>query len=72
MKTKVIASHTSSQRDSWWYLIQKDDGTFHIGHESDSQGERTEREVPLNDFMREGVGAQAELQNLIDRMFGGA
>jgi hypothetical protein len=28
-----------------------------------------EREVPLNDFMREGVGAQAEFQNLIDRMF---
>ena len=37
MKSKVIASHTSSQRDSWWYLIQKDDGTLHVGHESDSQ-----------------------------------
>jgi hypothetical protein len=24
------------------------------------------------DFMREGAGAQAELQNLIDRMFNGA
>jgi hypothetical protein len=53
MKSKAIASHTSSQRDSWWYLIQKDDGTLHVGHESDSQGERIEREVPLNDFMRE-------------------
>ena len=31
MKSKVIASHTSSQRDSWWYLIQKDDGTLHVG-----------------------------------------
>jgi hypothetical protein len=72
MKSKVIASHTSSQRDSWWYLIQKDDGTLHVGHESDSQGERIEREVPLNDLMREGAGAQAELQNLIDRMFNGA
>jgi hypothetical protein len=72
MKSKVIASHTSSQRDSWWYLIQKDDSTLHVGHVSDSQGERTEREVPLNDFMREGAGAQAELQNLIDRMFNGA
>ncbi len=73
MKSKVIASHTSSQRDScWWYLIQKDDGTLHVGHESDSQGERIEREVPLNDFMRESAGAQAELQNLIDRMFNGA
>jgi hypothetical protein len=72
LKTKVIASRTSSQRDSWWYLIQKDDGTLHVGHESDSQGKRIEREVPLNDFMREGVGAQAELQNLIDRMFGSA
>jgi hypothetical protein len=39
---------------------------------SPTQGKRIEREVPLNDFMREGVGAQAELQNLIDRMFGGA
>jgi hypothetical protein len=42
MKSKVIASHTSSQRDSWWYLIQKDDGTLHVGYESDSQGERIE------------------------------
>ncbi len=72
MKTKVIASHTSSQRDSWWYLIQKDDGTLHVGYESDSQGELIEREVPLNDFMCERIGAQAELQNLIDRMFDGA
>jgi hypothetical protein len=73
MKTKVIASHTSSQRDSWWCLIQKDDGTLHVGHESEHKGERTtEREIPLNDFMREGAGAQAEVQNLIDRMFDGA
>jgi hypothetical protein len=72
MKSKVIASHTSSQRDSWWYLIQKDDGTLHVGHESGSQGERIEREVPLNDFMCEGAGAQAELQDLIDRMFNAA
>jgi hypothetical protein len=72
MKSKVIASHTSSQRDSWWYLIQKGDGTLHVGHESDSQGERIEREVPPNEVMREGAGAQAELQNLIDRMFNGA
>jgi hypothetical protein len=72
MKSKVIASHTSSQRDSWWYLIQKDDGTLHVGHESDTQGERIERELPLNEFMREGAGAQAELQDLIDRMFNGA
>ena len=72
MKSTVIASHTSGQRDSWWYRIQKDDGTLHVGHESDSQGERIEREVSLNDFMREGAGAPAELQNLIDRMFNGA
>ena len=31
-----------------------------------------DREVPLNDFMREGAGAQAELQDLIDRMFNAA
>jgi hypothetical protein len=72
MKSKVIASRTSSQRDSWWYLIQKNDGTLYVGHESDTQGERIEREVPLNEFMREGVGARAELQDLIDRMFNGA
>ena len=72
MKSKVIASHISGRGDTWWYLIQRDDGTLHVGHQSDSQGERIEREVPLNDFMREGAGAQAELQNLIDRMFNGA
>ena len=72
MKTKVIASHTSSRRDSWWYLIQKDDGTLHVRHESKTQGTRTiDREVTLNDFMSERSGTQAELQNLIDRMFGG-
>jgi hypothetical protein len=72
MKSKVIASHTSSQRDSWWYLIQKDDGTLHVRHESNTQGKRTiDREVTLNDFMSERSGTQAELQNLIDRMFGG-
>jgi hypothetical protein len=43
-----------------------------FGYESESQRERIEREVPLNDFMREGAGAQAELQNLIERMFDGA
>jgi hypothetical protein len=55
MKSKVIASHASSQRDSWWYLIQKDDSTLHVGHESGSQGERIEREVPLNDFMSKAL-----------------
>jgi hypothetical protein len=43
-----------------------------LGTSPGSQGERIEREVPLNDFMREGAGAQAELQDLIDRMFNGA
>ena len=45
---------------------------MHVGYESDSQEELIEREVPLNDFMCERIGAQAELQNLIDRMFDGA
>jgi hypothetical protein len=72
MKSNVIASHTSSQRDSWWYLIQKDDGTLHVGHESDSQGKRIEREVPFKRLHARRRCAQAELQNLIDRMFNGA
>ena len=71
MKSKVIASHTSSQRDSWRYLIQKDDGTLHVGHESDSQGERIEREVPLNTSCAKARELK-QLQNLIDRMFNGA
>jgi hypothetical protein len=72
MKSKVIASHTSIQRDSWWYLIQKDDGTLHVRHESDTQGKLTiDREVTINDFMGERSGAQAELQDLIDRLFDG-
>jgi hypothetical protein len=33
---------------------------------------RIDLEVPLNDFMREGAGAEAELQDPIDRMFNGA
>jgi hypothetical protein len=43
-----------------------------LGTSPNSQGELIEREVPLNDFMCERIGAQAELQNLIDRMFDGA
>jgi hypothetical protein len=59
----------SGKRDSWWFLIQKDDGTLHVKHTSDGRNSNLhiDREVPLNDFLRSG--GLPELQALIDRMF---
>jgi hypothetical protein len=70
MKTRVVASHITSRRDTWWYVIQEDDGTLHVGQDSDwVGGEQVERTIPINGFLREGGGPQGELQKLIDKMF---
>jgi hypothetical protein len=71
VKSRVITSHTTQSRDSWWYLIQKKDGTLHVRYESEraKRGERIESEDSINDFMQKGGGARVELQALIDRMF---
>ncbi len=74
MKSRVIISHTTQSRDCWWYLIQKNDGTLHVRYESErvKKGERIESEDSINDFMQKRGAARAELQALIDRMFGDA
>lgn len=68
-KRTVITSHTSSQRDSWWYLEQEQDGSLYIQYENDDDHSRDYRK-PLHEFIASGWGTiQKELQALIDRMF---
>jgi hypothetical protein len=69
-KTAVLGSHTSSNRDSWWYLVQDDDGTLHVEYENDDDPSDNHR-VPINDFLKSqgGSGARKELMDRIGRMF---
>jgi uncharacterized membrane protein YraQ (UPF0718 family) len=54
-------------------VVERTGSLTHFILSTEHKGERTtEREIPLNDFMCEGAGAQAEVKNLIDRMFDGA
>jgi hypothetical protein len=34
-QSRVLHSHMSSQRDSWWYLVQDDNGALFIDYEND-------------------------------------
>lgn len=70
-KTAVLGSHTSSNRDSWWYLVQDDNGTLHVEYENDDDPSDNYR-VGINEFLSStggGAGARKELLNLITRMF---
>lgn len=67
-KRTVITSHTSSRRDSWWFLIQDDDGALYVEHENDDAPEQGKTRWTINEFMQRG-DAKRELQQLIDRMF---
>jgi hypothetical protein len=70
MKRKTIADITNEVRHSCWTLIQNDDGTLHVRQQADyPNGDRKERLVPINDFMRETGPPARWLQKLIDRMF---
>jgi hypothetical protein len=69
MSTKVITSHTTQSRDSWWYLVQEEDGTLWVKYKSDQQGEKVEATHSINDFLKKGGPGKAELQKLIERMF---
>jgi hypothetical protein len=68
-RSKVITSHTSSRRDSWWYLEQDEDGSLHVRYENDDDHSLDWRK-PLHEFIASGWGTiQPELQSLINRMF---
>lgn len=69
-KTTVLNSHTSSQRDSWWYLEQDDDGSLWVRHENDDDDSSNWRR-PLSEVMASGSSSNfmKALQERIDRMF---
>lgn len=68
-KRIFITSHTSSLRDSWWWLEQDADGSLHVSHEN-MDDRSTDWRKPLNEAIKGGgAGYGRELQALIDRMF---
>jgi hypothetical protein len=70
-QSRVLPSHMSSQRDSWWYLVQDDNGALFIDYENDVSPEDGRTRIPINEFIakdRNGAVGKA-IQLLIDRMF---
>jgi hypothetical protein len=70
-QSRVLHSHMSSQRDSWWYLVQDDNGALFIDYENDVSPEDGRTRTPINEFIakdRNGAVGKA-IQLLIDRMF---
>ena len=68
-KTAVITHHTSTQRDSWWYLIQDDDGTLYVEHVDDLNPNHELTRWTINEFICTADRPGRALQKLIDRMF---
>jgi len=70
-QSRVLHSHMSSQRDSWWYLVQDDNRALFIDYENDVSPEDGRTRTPINEFIakdRNGAVGKA-IQLLIDRMF---
>lgn len=65
-KSVILGSHTSSRRDSWWYLEQDDDGSLWVRHENDDDSSGNWRK-PLHQVLAEGD--RRLVQDRIDRMF---
>ena len=67
-QSRVLHSHMSSQRDSWWYLVQDDNGALFIDYENDVSPEDGRTRTPINEFIakdRNGAVGKA-IQLLID------
>jgi len=70
MKTKLVAHVANETRASCWTLIQHDDGTLHVEQKAEyAEGEKRQRSVSINDFLKESGPPVRCLQTLIDRMF---
>ncbi len=68
-KSTVLGSHTSSRRDSWWYLEQDDEGALYVSYENDDDHSDDWRK-PLAEVLANGPSSATELvQQCIDRMF---
>jgi hypothetical protein len=67
-KIKLIYHHESSQRDTWWHLIQDENGGLHVEHENDNDPTQGTSRWTLNEALEQGLASPA-LQKLVDRMF---
>lgn len=67
-KSIVLGNHTSSLRDSWWYLEQRDDGSLWVRYENDDD-HSDDWEKPLADVLVEGGSTAEVVQKRIDLMF---
>jgi len=54
-RSTVLGSHTSSQRDSWWYLEQAEDGALYVRYENDGDHSDDWR-LPLHEVIVGGSG----------------
>jgi hypothetical protein len=69
-RSKMFAHHADEVRESWWRLIQAEDGALYVDQEATYRdGEHKQRTVQINDFLRENGPPPRVLQTLIDRMF---
>lgn len=69
MTSTVLCSHTSSLRDSWWYLEQDTDGSLHIRYENEDNPDDKWRK-PINEFLVSSNNrARRELMDRISRLF---
>lgn len=70
MKRRLLNTHCSSRRDAAWFLEQDDSGQIYVRYENSDDPSDDWRKT-LSEFLAQGtgLGAKAELQRLIDRMF---
>lgn len=69
-KSIFLNSHTSSNRDSWWYLEQDADGSLWVRHENQDD-DTTNWRRPLHEALASGgaTGYGKALEERIGRMF---
>jgi hypothetical protein len=68
-KVTVLGGHTSSQRDSWWYLVQDENGQLFVKYENDDDYSG-DWEKPIAEVLANGPStAKTLLQERIGRMF---
>lgn len=64
----VLGNHTSSNRDSWWYLEQDDDGGLFVRYENDDHSDDWRK--PLAQVLANLTSSAAQrVQARVDRMF---
>ena len=66
-KTVVLGSHTSSNRDSWWYLEREEDGSLYVRYENDDDHSEDWRK-PMHEVLAGSGSAKNRVQEWIGSM----